>query len=66
MRSKTDEWVNIQQLAEELEIAARTIYNWRVLGKGPKGYKIGSAVRFRRSDVDAWLDTLADDGPEAA
>lgn len=29
---------------------------WRYLGIGPKFIKLGRSVRYRRSDVEAWLD----------
>ena len=29
---------------------------WRLLGKGPKFIKVGNLVRYRRGDVQAWLD----------
>jgi excisionase family DNA binding protein len=54
------EWVCIEELAAELGIPVRTIYSWRTLGRGPRGYRIGRHVRFRRRDVEHWLETLAD------
>ncbi|WP_268871829.1 helix-turn-helix transcriptional regulator [Mycobacteroides abscessus] len=33
-----------------------TAYYWRQIGKGPKGARIGKALRYRHSDVIAWLD----------
>jgi excisionase family DNA binding protein len=63
--TRVTEWIGIEQLSEELGIPVRTIYNWRTLGKGPRGHRIGRHVRFKRSDVDAWLETLADPGDAA-
>ena len=37
-------------------MAERTIYVWVQQGKIP-AFKIGSAWRFRRSDIDAWLES---------
>lgn len=37
-----------------------TLYGWRHRGEGPPGYRVGRHVRYRRSAVDAWLETCAD------
>jgi len=34
----------------------RTLAAWRLHRKGPPYIRIGSSVRYRRSDLDAWLD----------
>ena len=44
------------ELAAELQIAEKTVENWRWLGQGPRYVKVGSRVRYRRRDVDRWLD----------
>lgn len=65
--ARSTEWIGIEELAAELGISVRTIYNWRSLGRGPRGYRIANGhVRFRRADVDTWLETFADDGQPAA
>ena len=38
---------------------------WRTRGLGPRGIKVGSDLRYRRSDVDAYLDAQTDDRPAA-
>lgn len=43
-------------LAEYLDTTPGTLAQWRFLGKGPKFIKVGRNVRYRASDVDAWLD----------
>lgn len=30
--------------------------NWRYQGRGPAFVKVGRHVRYRRRDVDAWID----------
>lgn len=54
------DWISISQLAEELGIPPRTIYNWRTKGYGPPGATIGKHVRFRRCDVETWIAGLYD------
>lgn len=38
-----------------LGIGARTLANWRCEGFGPPFSKVGSRVRYRKEDVDAWV-----------
>lgn len=52
----TDEWLTTDELASELKIAADTIRDWRKKGTGPRAHKLGHAVRYARSDVEAWIE----------
>jgi excisionase family DNA binding protein len=45
------------ELAVYLGVQVSTIRKWRILRKGPKFIKIGSLVRYRKSDVEAYLDS---------
>jgi excisionase family DNA binding protein len=45
-----------QQLAEELQITVRTLERWRQEGTGPAFIWVGRSPRYRRSDIDAWLE----------
>lgn len=50
------QFLTLEQLAEELAIEVRTIREWRAKNRGgPVGHKIGRFLRYRRSDVEAWL-----------
>jgi hypothetical protein len=46
-----------QKLADHLMICRRQLYNWRMAGLIPY-LKLGKAVRFRLSDVEATLESL--------
>jgi excisionase family DNA binding protein len=48
-----------EQLAEFLQVPLATLYQWRHKGTGPKGIKVGKHVRYRRADVEAWLENQA-------
>ncbi len=37
-------------------IPEQTLANWRSRGKGPKFHKVGKHIRYRLSEVAAWLD----------
>ena len=43
-------------LAAYLGIPLGTVYSWRWRGGGPPGFKIGRHVRYRRADVERWLE----------
>ena len=45
-----------QDLADYLKMPVPTIYAWRSRGKGPRGIRVGRHLRFRRIDVDAWVE----------
>jgi predicted DNA-binding transcriptional regulator AlpA len=51
-----DEFINAAKLAEELGIAASTVRSWRSRNFGPKAVRVGRVYRYRRRDVEAWLD----------
>jgi hypothetical protein len=36
----------------------QTRYDLRSKGRGPRGFRVGSQLRFRQSEVDAWLARL--------
>lgn len=48
-----------QQLADYLGIPIATIYRWHYTGDGPKRIRVGKHIRYRASDVEAWLDHQA-------
>ncbi|AWG51490.1 DNA-binding protein [Mycobacteroides abscessus] len=50
------ELMTLAELCDELGISESTAYYWRQIGKGPRGARIGKNLRYRRSDVNAWLD----------
>jgi excisionase family DNA binding protein len=45
------------ELLAYLQVPKATLYSWRREGKGPRAFTIGKHLRFRRNDVDAWLET---------
>lgn len=50
--------MNDTQVAKYLNISVAGVRRWRTLHKGPKFLKIGAAVRYRRRDVEVWLDSV--------
>lgn len=47
--------LTLSQLAEYLGVAAQTLYDLRSQGRGPRGFRVGRELRFRLSEVEAWL-----------
>jgi len=45
-----------EELAEQLGVSARTIDRWRDQGLAPPELMIQRVIRFRQSDIEAWLD----------
>lgn len=58
--SVLDPLVTITELAEYLGVPVKTIYEWRQSGRGPVGIRIGRHLKFRLSDVQAWVDSQRD------
>jgi excisionase family DNA binding protein len=50
-----DHLLSLDDLAAFLGVPKRTLYSWRYRGEGPVGYRVGRHVRYRREDIEAWL-----------
>nr|WP_204264375.1 helix-turn-helix domain-containing protein [Geodermatophilus normandii] len=48
-----------REVAGYLGVPVATVYAWNSRGLGPKRFRVGKYVRYRRTDVDAWLDQQA-------
>ena len=44
------------EVSRVLVIPAGTLANWRWMGTGPRFLRVGRHVRYRRTDVEAWID----------
>ena len=56
--------VTLSQLATQLGVSVQTLYDLRSQGRGPRGFRVGRELRFRVSEVDAWLAQLEADDAE--
>lgn len=52
-----DGFIDETNAADFLCQSVRTIQKWRVTGFGPKFYKSGRSIRYRRRDLLAWGET---------
>ena len=50
----SDEILTVKELADYLKIAEKTAYRFALEGKVP-GFKVGSAWRFRKAEIDRWI-----------
>ena len=56
--------LTLSQLATQLGVSVQTLYDLRSQGRGPRGFRVGRELRFRVSEVDAWLAQLEADDAE--
>jgi excisionase family DNA binding protein len=48
----------LKELALQLQVSVQTLYDLRSQGRGPTGFRVGRHLRFRQSEVQAWLERL--------
>jgi excisionase family DNA binding protein len=58
-----DEWFDLDGAvaylrSKSVTITRKTLYSNVSRYKLPKSYKIGKALRFKRSDLDAWIESI--------
>ena len=53
--------ISLSDLCAHLHVTAQTIYDLRSQGRGPRGFRVGRELRFRVSEVDAWLERMEQD-----
>ena len=53
--STNNEIMTVKELSEYLKIAEKTAYRL-VSNKKVPGFKIGGSWRFRKSEIDAWIN----------
>ena len=59
--SPLDRLLSAQEVAEYLGVPLATIYNWRHRSQGPPGLRVGRHLRYRRRDLEAWIERQLDD-----
>lgn len=50
--------LSTSDLVERLHVSVQTLYDLRSRGCGPRGFRVGRELRFRLSEVEAWLRRL--------
>ena len=67
MPESEHELMTLDEVASMLKVSRKTILNWRARGDvGPRGFRVGKAVRYRRSEVVRYLAAQEADEPRGA
>ena len=48
--------LNERQAAKYLGVSASTLRLWRAEGRSPRFFRAGKLVRYRRNDLDSWIE----------
>jgi len=70
MSAEVDDGQSPERLLTPDEVAVwlgkpkATLYAWRSRNLGPRGIRVGNALRYRRAEVERWLDEQTDDRPD--
>jgi len=54
-RSHADEILTLDEVAQILKVPVGALRKWRTNGAGPKGFRAGKYVRYRRSAVEQFI-----------
>lgn len=61
----TDSVMTVQEVADYLRVNQRTVYRLAVGRKLP-GFKVGATWRFKRTDIDRWIEAQSSAPAEQA
>ena len=59
-RDHPAELLTIGEAAQLLRASVATLRYWRHLGTGPRSFRLGRRVVYRRDDLRAWIDARHD------
>jgi excisionase family DNA binding protein len=54
-----DELLTLEEVAALVRAPVATVRYWRAQGHGPRGFRVGRAVRFWRTEVVLWIEAQA-------
>lgn len=52
----SEELLDVKRLAEFLSVSPYSVRRWHRQGMGPPSFRVGGMIRYRRSEVEAWLE----------
>ena len=61
-----DPLLSSPETAAYVGVPLQTLYVWAVRGTGPKRIKVGRYTRYRKSEIDAWLDINTKPAPQGS
>ncbi len=50
------ELFTISETSAYLRIPVETLRRWRTQGTGPRAAKVGKHLRYRKAEIDRWLE----------
>jgi len=50
-----DVWWSTKETADYLNVAQKTLWDWRYRGGGPPFHKARGRLYYRKNEVDAWI-----------
>ena len=50
------DWLSPADMVTDYGIPLTTSYYWRRTGGGPAVYKVGRRLKYKRADVEAWIE----------
>lgn len=53
--SATGPTMTLTELADYMSVSVQALYDLRSKGRGPRGFRVGRQLRFRLSEIDAWI-----------
>ena len=56
----TNDLLTTIELAEYLKVPVESVRKWRKNRDGPRAVRVGRHIRYRRADIDAWLESRAE------
>lgn len=60
-----DRLLTPQEVADQLGVPLRTLYNWRTSHVGPRAVRVGKHLRYRPAEVERWVDEQTETAPRA-
>jgi predicted DNA-binding transcriptional regulator AlpA len=48
-------WGRCRNWLPRFKVKVQAIYDLRSQGRGPRGFRVGRELRFRLSEIDAWI-----------
>lgn len=56
------QWMHLRDVCDELDLEPSTVYDLRYKRSDfPPAYKIAGRLRWKREDIDAWVEAQRDD-----
>ena len=63
-RGKREGLLTEQEVADITGMSVASVRRWRLMRAGPRFLKLGFSVRYKLSDVEAWLNSRPSGGEQ--